>query len=342
MIRTASRRVLAVASIAALIVVAGGSYGLVSALGSTGARHRAVSRAGRFADPRFGWTIQVPRGMIVGHFRNSGTAFDFPNDGARITNFSPDLSAPSSGSPAMGWLRKFPKNGVALQLWFGERIPTVPPLRDTRLPLARGSFHPIRLPGGRDYRYVGGAEPTPLYRMFFADGFPFSAAVWFGPRSTRADRQAIWRVVGSLSFPALREGTLWQGRYYVLRRAARYPTGSVTLIPSSSLPHAAFKPRALYLIHAPRAFYAIRQTFQLDTQPFTTCQMAFDRRAFQFFCPGTHLRWDRVGRPIGPHAGNQDWMLPLVPATVAHDGHILFSPFFGDDLRVDLKGSPWA
>jgi len=33
--------------------------------------------------------------------------------------------------------------------------------------------------------------------------------------------------------------------------------------------------------------------------------------------------------------------LPLVPATVAQDGHILFSPFWGGVLGVDLRGSPW-
>lgn len=337
----ASRRLLVVASIAGLTAVSGGSYGLVSALGSTDVGDRALSHAARYRDPRFGWTIRVPKGMVVGHFRNSGTATNFTTDGARVTNFSPDLGASSSGSPAMGWLRKFPKNGVALQVWFGERIPTVPPLRDARLPLARGSFHPIRLPGGHVHRYVGEAEPIPLYRNFFADGLPFAAAVWFGPRASRADRQAIWGVVGSLRFPPLREGTFWQGRYYVLGRASQYPTDSVTLIPKSALPHPRFKREGLYLIHAPRTFYAIHQLFELDTQPFTTCKMALDRQAFQFFCPGTELRWDRVGRPIGPHASSQDWMLPLVPATVAHDGHILFSPFFGDVLGVDLKGNPW-
>jgi hypothetical protein len=338
--RIASRRLLTVVSIVGLVAVAGGSYGLVSALGSTGPRHRASSYDGRYVDPRFGWTIRVPNGMVVGHFRSEEM---FTTDGARITNFSPDLGA-SSGQmePAMGWLRTFPRNGVALQLWFGERFPTVPPLRDTRLPLARGSFHPIKLPGGRSYRYVGGAEPVPLYRTFFADGFPFAAAVWFGPRASRPDRQAIWSVVNSLRFPALREGTFWQGRYYVLGRAQRYPTGSVTLVPASALPHSGFKPEGLYLVHAPRAFYAVKQIFGLDTQPFTTCKMAFDRRAFQFFCPGTALRWDRIGRPIGRHAGSQDWALPLVPATVAHDGHILFSPFFGGVLGVDVKGNPWG
>lgn len=339
--RDASRKVLAVTSVCALLVVAGAGYGLVSALGSASAGYRVSSRHGRYVDPRFGWTVRVSEGMVVGPFRDSGTASDFTNEGARFTNFPPDLGATGTGSPAMGWLRKFPKSGVALQIWFGERILTIPPLRDTRLPLARGSFQPIRVGGGQVFRYAGGAEPTPLYRSFFADGFPFAAAVWFGPRASRADRQAIWRVVSSLRFPALHEGTFWQSRYYVLGRDSRYPTGSVTLIRSSALAHAAFRPQAFFLIHAPRAFYAIKQTFETSSAS-TKCKVAFDSKDFQFFCPGTGLRWDRVGQPIAAHAGDQDWTLPLIPATVAHDGHILFSPFFGGALGVELKGNPWS
>jgi hypothetical protein len=69
--------------------------------------------------------------------------------------------------------------------------------------------------------------------------------------------------------------------------------------------------------------------------------VAFDRKAFQFFCPGTGLRWDRVGQPVGPRA-DEEWFLSLLPATVADDGHILFSPYLGGLLGLDLKGNPWG
>lgn len=118
------------------------------------------------------------------------------------------------------------------------------------------------------------------------------------------------------------------------------------MFPASSLPGSravsAHVRGGFYLIHAPRAFYVIHRLFQSPAKPFTKCTLAFDSKAFQFFCPGTGLRWNRVGQPIGAPAGNgPDSNLALVPATVAQDGHILFSPFWGDVLRVDLQGNPW-
>ena len=93
-----------------------------------------------------------------------------------------------------------------------------------------------------------------------------------------------------------------------------------------------------------RAFYVIDRQFILAIpNPSTKCTVALDPKAFQFFCPGTDLRWNRVGQPLGAHAGGgPDWALPLQVATVAQDGHVLFSPFFRGDLRFDLKGSPWG
>jgi hypothetical protein len=241
----------------------------------------------------------------------------------------------------MGWLRRFPADGVAVQIWSGEGGPAAPPpLRDSAFPLSPSSFRRIR-------PYVGGKEPLPWYCDCYGDGFGFVAAVWVGPHASRAEQQAAWAVVRSLRFPRLREGTFWHGTYYVLGRASRYPMGSVTTFPASSLPGsraiAAHVQEGFYLIHAPRAFYVIHRLFQKPAKPYTKCTLAFDPKAFQFYCPGTNLRWNRVGQPIGARAGSgPDWDLPLVPATVAQDGHILFSPFWGGVLRVDLKGSPWG
>jgi hypothetical protein len=319
-----------------LAFVAAGAYALVRVVGPSGERLGASVESGVYVDPRFGWTIRYPKGLEVEHFQDEGM---FTSEGIRLTSFRPDLSAPSTGTPAMGWLRSFPPGGVALQIWFGERFPQVPPLRDSQLPLLPGSFD-------RTPPYVGGQEPSPLYRTFYADGFGFNISIWLGSQATNADQQGIWAVVRSLSFPPLQEGTIWQDRYYVLGPDSRYLTGSVTTFPASSLPTGGpsfSEPVGFYLIHAPRAFYVVNQIFQNPTDPSTKCTVAFDPAAFQFFCPGTELRWDRVGQPLGVHAGTSpDWVLGLRVATVAQDGHILFSPFFGGVLPIDLKGDPWG
>jgi hypothetical protein len=55
------------------------------------------------------------------------------------------------------------------------------------------------------------------------------------------------------------------------------------------------------------------------------------------------LRWNRTGRPLWPHAGNGVYAaLDVKVATVAADGHVLFCPFFGGLLGLDLKGNPWT
>jgi hypothetical protein len=334
-----TRRLIAPAAAAlAIAVLVAGTFALVR--GSSPAPPSAVTnRPGHFVDPGLGWTIRVPAGLTARRFLNSGRV---TSEGVRVTSFPPDLQAQSTDSPAMGWLRQFPADGVAVQIWSSQGGPGAgpPPLRDSRFPLSPSSFQLVS-------PYVGGSEPRPWYRGLSGDGFGLTAAVWIGPRASRADRQAVWAVVRSLRFPRLREGTFWHGTYYVLGPASRYPTGSVTLFPRSSLPGSratsAKVREGFYLINAPRAFYAIPRLAQKPTSPYTTCTLAFNKKAFQFYCPGTRLRWDRVGQPISANgASRSGWSLPLIPATVAQDGHILFSPFWGGVLGADLQGSPWG
>jgi hypothetical protein len=331
-------RVIAPIAAALAVVVVAGTLGLVRAFSpAPSSRNWVVNHyAGRFTDPSYGWSIRVSAGLGARHFRTGDGRIT--SDGVRVTSFPPNLQAPNEGTLPMGWLRSFPANGVAVQIWINEGGPlAAPPLRDTAFPLARSSFSHTR-------PYVGGPEPRPWYCDCYGDGISFNAAVWIGPDASQAERHAAWAVVRSLRFPALPEGTFWHGTYYVLGRASRYPTGSVTALPASSLPGsravAAHVRKGFYLIHAPRAYYVIHRLAQQPTKPYAKCTLAFDRKAFQFYCPGTGRRWNRVGQPIGARGG-RGWNLPLVPATVAQDGHILFSPFWGDVLRVDLRGNPW-
>jgi hypothetical protein len=298
----------------------------------------ANHRAGHFIDPSFGWSIRVPAGLGARQFRSTERV---TSDGVRVTSFRPDLRAPSNGTPSMGWLRSFPADGVAVQIWSDLGPVWAPPLRDSAFPLSPASFRRTR-------PYVGGKEPHPQVSGFYRDGFPFAAAVWVGHDASRAERQAGWAVVRSLRFPALQEGTIWHGTYYVLGRASRYPAGSVTTFRAASLPGSRsflgiMSRKGFYLIHAPRAFYVIERQFEKSAKPFTKCTVAFDSKAFQFFCSGTNLRWNRVGQPLGAHeGGGPDWAMGLHIATVAQDGHVLFGPSWGPLLPVDLKGNPWG
>jgi len=326
-------RVITPIAAALAIVLVALTIGLVRAFGPG----PGVSAAGHFTDPRYGWSIRVPAGLQARHFHSGDVRVT--SDGVRVTNFRPDLGERGTGTPPMGWLRSFPADGVAVQIWINQGgLPAPPPLRDSLFPLPASALQRTR-------PYVGGSEPRPWYCGCYGDGIGFAAAIWIGPHASRTARHAAWAVVRSLRFPPLREGTIWQGTYYVLGQASRYPTGSVTTFPPASLPAGhgllGHVRAGFYLIHAPRAFYVIARQFQSPAKPFISCTLAFDRKAFQFYCPGTGLRWNRVGQPVGAHAAGVA-NLSLMPATVAQDGHLLFSPFWGDVLRVDLRGNPWG
>jgi hypothetical protein len=327
------------AAAALAVAVVAGSLGLVGAFGPPGSV--AQGQATRFVDPNFGWSIRIPAGLSASRFRVP--CRHGPVAGVRVTSFAPDLRAPSTDPTPMGWLRTFPANGVALQIWYGCWLLVSPPLRDSAFPLSPASFRRTR-------PYADGNEPAPRVRDIYGNGFSFIAAVWIGPHASRAERHAIWTVVRSLRFPALREGTIYPAprarrlygfSYHVLGPASRYPMGSVTTVPAASLPSS--RSKGFYLIHAPRAFYIIDKVFQAQPPPsfkVFTCTVAFDPKRFQFFCPGTDLRWNRVGRPIGAHAGSSPYgALRLLVATVAQDGHILY---MGGNTFGSIKGNPWG
>ncbi len=62
--------------------------------------------------------------------------------------------------------------------------------------------------------------------------------------------------------------------------------------------------------------------------------------------PRDTLQWNRDGTPVAAPEANagyaSNWALGLHVATVAQDGHVLYSPFFGALLDFRLKGNPWA
>ena len=137
--------------------------------------------------------------------------------------------------------------------------------------------------------------------------------------------------------PPLRTGS--PGRFDVLGRTTAYPVGSVTHFAASSLPVAGGS--GLFLIHAPRAFYAIPDTFQAPDSH-TTCTLTYDPSSKQFTMPGDGMQWNLVGvpEPASNLADASDWSLGLHIATVAQDGHVLYNAVLRRAAPDTAQGQP--
>ncbi len=306
----------------------------LSSWGTPAATLTPTARPPVYRDREFGWTVIRPAHLQSGHFTANGM---FTADGEWFANFDMGINGNQTASrtvPDFRRLRNFPATGAALMIWFGERLAGPPPLRDSRFPVTVASLAPIQ-------PYAGGAEPTPLYRQVHGDGSSFAVAVWLGPHAAPAAKQEVAATLASLRFPPLRTGTERAGRFDVLGRTTAYPVGSVTHFASSSLPIAGGS--GLFLIHAPRAFYAIPDTFQAPNSH-TTCALTYDSASKHFRCPATGMQWNLVGIPNPvSNAGYTDGMdIGLHIATVAQDGHVLYAPSFGALFPLLFKGNPWA
>jgi hypothetical protein len=306
---------------------------------------------GRYVDPSFGWRIRFPRTWVFAHIRRQ----ELIADGFRLTNFAPDLKLdtrnmtclprcagprlpgpPMPGrfiAPQMGWLKAFPADGVAVQVWYSTLAQSMS-LHDSAFPVSAASFRRMQIFG----KPLG---PEPFFRTIYGDGLEFDAAVWTGPRASGTDVRAAWAAVRSLRFSALTTGTTWRGLYYVLGPATRYPVGSVTAIPVASLPKGFDQPFGVYLIHASRGFYAIDVNYYGMSRSIQ-CSVTFDPRSRQFSCPGKGWRWNIMGLRVGvpPQVTiNLGEQLFLGAVTVAHDGHVLFTPdysgFVGDPAQTN-------
>jgi hypothetical protein len=330
--------VLAAVAAAVGIVAAGCSQLSNAPSESPPAADTADGSGAVYRNPAFGWTIRHSKHLRVGHFTARGL---FTADGAWVANFDVGANGDetaASGVPNLTRLRTFPPTGVALMIWFGERLPVPPPLRDSRFPITLGTLHPIT-------PYVGGREPTPLFRTIDGDGTGFAVAVWLGPRASADSRRAIESALASLRFPPLRTGTIYADSLYVLKPLQSYPIGSVTYVAASTLP---LKPplfttrHGFYLVHSTHALYAIRDRF---TYPGSrrTCALVYRPSSRRFACPDTSLEWNRDGSPfVSPesNAGHAPgWALGLHIATVAQDGHVLYAPFFGAVGNLPLGGN---
>lgn len=254
----------------------------------------------RYRNTQAGWTISYPKELET-------TVVDIQGfvslNGVAISNFK--------GITARRWLefQRFPDDGVA----FIFLIRSGGPAPDTEPPEARFPLSPANF---RLSRGTQRSAPEPLALPIVANGLPYTASVWFGPKSSSAARETIWSVVRSLRFPPQKTRTM-SGYYYVLEDASHYPVDSVVRFdgrPSSYVP-------PFFLVHAPRGFYAV--SWQPKFEP--TCNMGFNRPKLEFYCRTSRGRWDRMGHVLeGPNSAAQyNDSLDLAPAKIGRDGQVL-------------------
>jgi hypothetical protein len=223
-------------------------------------------------------------------------------------------------APYSGDLSKLPPRSVVFLI---ERVNGGPmPMLsepETHFPLRASSFTPVRgvsLPEGASWRESS----------IWANGWNLGADVYFAPRSSSADRAAIWRIVSSLRFRSLRPGELTgDGEFLVLKKASSYPVGFVQRLHVKALRAQA------YLVRAPHGFYGISglATRFPNNLP---CPTRFDRSRLEFVCANGPRRWSRMGRPLWKGAGYRDYLTVLIAVKVGQDGHVLFSSSEGAPL----------
>jgi hypothetical protein len=259
----------------------------------------------RYRDAQFGWTISYPPSMKRKVVDVQGL---LSVNGVVISNFD------GVGARKSFEFRTFPPDGVGFGFFHAQGGPapdTTPP--EARFPLSPAQFTVSRA--------TEKPVPNPLTLGVIANGTPFIAAVWFGPRSSRASQEAIWYVVRSLRFPPQETGTM-SGSHYVLEDASRYPVNSVMRFEGKQMPETSSYVPPFYLIHAPGGFYAIAWKPEFEPK----CRMKLDRPRLEFYCAATRGRWDRMGRPIvklkRPYRRYNNW-LDQGQAKIGRDGQVL-------------------
>jgi hypothetical protein len=140
-----------------------------------------------YEEPRDGWSVAYPASMnvqAIGYAKGMLWA-----RGAVIAS-SPEVRATQEV-----YFRRFPPSAVAFGLvrYFGGPAQE-PSARDTPLPLEQSRFRPIR----------GAPPPKVLEQPISADGVTWHVLVWFGPKASEDDKDAVWGIVRSIRMPTLR------------------------------------------------------------------------------------------------------------------------------------------
>jgi hypothetical protein len=268
------------------------------------------TKMAEYQDPVAGWTISYPASMsrsVINDPGGHGLVHGvFVTNSERVRR-SEDL-----------FFRRFPPDAVAFSLSYrpGGGPPVLSP-PEQRFPISRTSFTSER----------GAPPPVPLVHGMIANGWPWTVAVWFGPKASSADKDKIWRIVESIHFPPQRPGTM-SGDFYVLGPASRYPVGAVVKYSGKQAPdrYSPYSP-AFYFVHAPGGMYAVGWPPEFERK----CHMGFDRKRHAFFCATRRGWWSRMGEPIqSPVAALlPDDSLMFGHAKIGRDGQVLVGDWWG-------------
>ena len=143
------------------------------------------TKLARYREPRDGWTVTYPASMrpqAIGYAKGMLWA-----RGAVIA------SSPNVRATEEVYFRRFPPDAVAFGLvrYFGGPGQEMSG-PETRLPLERAAFTPLH----------GAPPPRALEQSINANGSTWHVFVWFGPKASDKDKDAVWRVVQSIRMPA--------------------------------------------------------------------------------------------------------------------------------------------
>lgn len=152
-------------------------------LGLASCAHHTSSAV--YREPQDGWTVSFPRSMTP---RAIGYAKGMLRARGVVIASSADVRPTQEV-----YFRRFPAAAVAFGLvrYFGGPAEEMRG-PDTRLPLERTGFAQVQ----------GAPAPRTLEQSFNANGSAWHVFVWFGPKASDEDKDAVWRIVRSIRMPA--------------------------------------------------------------------------------------------------------------------------------------------
>jgi hypothetical protein len=154
--------------------------GIVLGLASCG--HR--STMAKYREPQDGWTVSYPASM-------SANAIGY-SKGMLWARGAVIASSPDVRTTEEVYFRRFPPDAAAFGLvrYFGGPAQDVSG-PESQLPLERSGFTPIQ----------GAPPPRTLEQSITANGSTWHVFVWFGPKASDEDKNAVWRIVKSIRLP---------------------------------------------------------------------------------------------------------------------------------------------